>query len=657
MADNTDNPGGPPKKAAPPAGERRPGGAEPAEGNGAARPAAATTAVPASPVGPRRKQYLIATRRIMGVAPMSTDMVAGSLNRFDDVEVVKRVAPRSLGAFSLGGPAEGTGTPEIIVARMPEERGFDLMSTAGPGMVVEEDRLLNHHDVPARFDPAEAPFLPVGGSGTEVTLQVVGQGGKPLADAIIYVYGQGFPAQGKTGADGRATVTLFGSNPGAIDAIYVKPAANHWDRFLRQPDIGPGVNTIALRPLSESWPTFPEERLVSWGQRLMRLDLVADAQRGGGVRIGIIDSGCDTSHPQLAHIRHGLDFTGGDKDSGWKVDSYAHGSHCAGIIAAAGQGILGFAPQAEVHAFKVFPGGRFSDLIDALDECVARRVDVVNLSLGSDADSELVALKLAEVRQQGVACVVAAGNSGNQVQFPARVPGVLAVGAIGRLGEFPADSYHATTPLAGALGADGLFVAKFSCFGPELAVSAPGVAVVSTVPGGYAALDGTSMAAPHVTGLAALVLAHHPAFQGELKARNARRVDGLFQLLGGSAVPYVQGVPARTGAGLPDLSRIPDQVPAPLPLGGVVGGLVAGQAFGQPVGGAAGWAQPPTARAAAAFQSLAGQPVAGAGQALAPAGFSPLMANPFAFGRSPVGAGPVLANPHLLQQLRAAGWL
>jgi subtilisin family serine protease len=84
------------------------------------------------------------------------------------------------------------------------------------------------------------------------------------------------------------------------------------------------------------------------------------------------------------------------------------------------------------------------------------------------------------------------------------------------------------------------------------------VAVVSTVPGGgYAAADGTSAAAAHVTGLAALVLAHHPLFQeGSFKVRSEQRVHALFELIRASAVPRFAD-PQRGGAGVPDLTRIP----------------------------------------------------------------------------------------------------
>jgi subtilisin len=232
----------------------------------------------------------------------------------------------------------------------------------------------------------------------------------------------------------------------------------------------------------------------------------------------------------------------------------SHGTHCAGIIAGAdnGTGIRGFAPDAEVHICKQFPGGQISQLIEALEYCIEKQIDLVSLSLSGTEPSEALEQQILRAKRLGVACIVAAGNSGGPVQYPASSPHVLAVAAIGKMGEFPADSYHAQT--VGTMDRTGFFSPKFSGFGPEIAVCAPGVAILSAVPPhNYAVWDGTSMAASHVNGLAALVLAHLPDFQGPFRARNADRVGRLFQVLRASARPVNVGDPWRTGFGIPDV--------------------------------------------------------------------------------------------------------
>lgn len=583
MPDNSDQPSaknGGSSDTPTPKGQGAPqasGGPEPAGAGRRAPPAAAPETRPEArasapaEVRQRTARYLMAPRAVAGpVQPMAVNTLEQALENMQDIRIVRRLKSRGLRALGTGFGGGGT---DVIVAEMTPERGAVLQAAGRQsGVVVEKDELLRHHDVSA-FDVGElfrntasATLLPPQGDAVAVRVQVTGANDQPLRDATVIAYGHAFPAQGKTDERGQVELALFGGGLDSLAAIYVKPAANHWERFITRPRLAQdGYNVIRLDPLDKTFPGFPGQAVIGWGQRIMALDRLPKELDGRGVKVGIIDSGLDVTHPQLTRGQ-GCDLTTDDNaGDGWMNDVMGHGTHCAGIIGAASDrqaGVRGFAPAAELHALKVFPEGRFSDLIEALDMCIEREIDVVNLSLGSPTPSELVQQKILEVTNNGVACIVAAGNSANAVQFPGTLPQVYTVGAIGQVGQFPADSYHAQTVFGGIVGPDSVFSAKFSCFGPQIRVVAPGVAILSTVPGGYAAWDGTSMATPHVTGLAALILAHHPAFAGR-KDRSAQRVAQLFSLLNAATVPELAD-PLRGGLGLPVATRVfADELRAP----------------------------------------------------------------------------------------------
>jgi subtilisin family serine protease len=542
-------------------------GPDPAAGTAGAEPLASEgqpdpAQPPRSParVGRRHERYMISVRSALGpLQPMSVDTVHETLTADPDVKVVRRLKPRGMGLLSTGSGAEGG---HIVVAHIPLEKAESMRAGAHRSVVIERDHLLRHH-APDRaiFALLEAQW-PIVGQPQQVTasvaIKVVGPDGRPVPSAMVMVYGQDLPAQGTTDSSGEVVLTVAGGPIETVLAIFVKPSADFWNRIVMRPQLVAGQsNVVELKRLSDTFAGFPAQGMMGWGQKIMGLDRIDPRFRGAGIKIGIIDSGCDNTHPQLRHVTQGADLVLKDDGAGWTNDEMAHGTHCAGIIGAVSDdvpGIAGFAPAAEIHALKVFPGGHFSDLIDALDVAMDRRLDVVNMSLGTDEPSELVQHKLAAAVAAGTACIVATGNSAGPVQFPGIVPQAIAVGAVGDLGQYPEDSDHAhALPPEGA-GANGLFAAKFSCFGPPVRLCAPGVAIVSTVPGGgYAAWDGTSMATPHVTGLAALLLAHHPRLQGV--ARTAR-VAALWELLRSCATAVVPD-PMRGGAGLPS-------VPAPL---------------------------------------------------------------------------------------------
>jgi subtilisin family serine protease len=497
---------------------------------------------PAQPPGrrvvERSKQYLVAPfQPFGGASPFGTgpaglqapslQAVEQALRGASDIDVVRTVGARNLDPSGAG----AAGPAGVLVARMTDERARALYQEARGQLTVERDQHLHlldpvprHPSLVNSFNANDSPTL--------------------------------LPASGLTDARGEATVTVHGDSPHAIGGLYVKPRADYWSFYQRDPDLSTEEpNIVGLRALSE-WPVlpgFPGRSAIGWGERAMRLDQLPPGLRGQGVKIALIDSGATTSHPNLSRIRNGFDIVNNNPDT-WTQDILGHGTHCAGVIGGADPafGIRGFAPDAEIHVCKLFPGGQISQLIEALEYCIEHQIDVVNLSLGGTGPSPALEQQILRAKRAGVACIAAAGNSGGPVQYPAASPHVLAVAAIGKIDEFPRDSYHIET-VNPDVDAQGYFTARFSCFGPQVDVCAPGVGIVSSVPpGNFAAWDGTSIAAPHVSGLAALMLAHHPEFQGQARMRSAERVERLFQLIRMSARRVTLADPTRVGYGMPD---------------------------------------------------------------------------------------------------------
>ncbi|MBI2850486.1 MAG: S8 family peptidase [Chloroflexi bacterium] len=232
------------------------------------------------------------------------------------------------------------------------------------------------------------------------------------------------------------------------------------------------------------------EVTAAWGVDRIDAERAWGTANGTGVTVGIIDTGIDYNHPELAAAYGGgYDFVNKDSDPS---DDNGHGTHVAGTIAAArdGNGVAGVAPGASLRAYKVLNAngsGYWSDVIAALGQAVTDGVQVVNMSLGANTAPKALQTACDNAYAKGVLLVAAAGNSGSgSVSYPAKYASVIAVAAT--------DSSDKR--------------AYFSNFGSQIELAAPGVAVYSAYPGGgYATLSGTSMATPHVVGSAALVFA------------------------------------------------------------------------------------------------------------------------------------------------------
>ena len=213
-----------------------------------------------------------------------------------------------------------------------------------------------------------------------------------------------------------------------------------------------------------------------------------------GIKVFICDTGIAPNHPDLvANLHAGKSFVTNESTT---EDFHGHGTHCAGTVAATFNdlGVVGVAPYVYLHPVKVLSAtgsGNWSWLIAGLDWIMSKKgARIASMSLGGGGAPQALADMCAAAYDDGVLLVAAAGNSGpgNTVGFPAKYPHVIAVSAV-----------DSTDTIAG-----------FSSTGPEVEVCAPGVNVLSTIRNGsYGTMSGTSMACPHVAGVAALVWGSH----------------------------------------------------------------------------------------------------------------------------------------------------
>jgi subtilisin family serine protease len=185
------------------------------------------------------------------------------------------------------------------------------------------------------------------------------------------------------------------------------------------------------------------------------------------------------------------------------------------------------------------------------------RMDLINLSLGSQFKSNILADAIADAGDAGTLCVCAAGNGGGAVMSPARLEGTVAVTALGRSDVCPPSTTAAYSlhPNRGVDAGNGLTFAGFSCYGPEVDCCGPGVGIVSCSPSpsqpnllSWVAKDGTSMAAPAVCGVLAVLLSRSPQYRS--MARDLRRTQEALKVLY-SACRQNSLDPFRQGRGMP----------------------------------------------------------------------------------------------------------
>jgi subtilisin family serine protease len=278
---------------------------------------------------------------------------------------------------------------------------------------------------------------------------------------------------------------------------------------------------------TQAGPTWGLERLgipALWSQGLT----------GKGVRVGHLDTGVDGTHPALkGRIAQFMefDFDGNRVPGSAPHDTDEHGTHTAGTICggAVGGMEIGVAPGAELYSGLVIEGGKtLLRVLGGMEWCLEQQVQVLSMSLGFRGYTPFLLAVVRRLRQQGVLPVCAIGNEGSGTsRSPGNYAETLAVGAVDQNGQV-ADFSSSIT-----------FNRTLKPNEPD--VVAPGVGVISAKPGGgVQSMDGTSMATPHVAGVAALLFQAAPQVT----------IDQLEQALVGTCTVLPGQLPLRQGAGL-----------------------------------------------------------------------------------------------------------
>ncbi|MFL5309443.1 MAG: S8 family serine peptidase [Myxococcales bacterium] len=334
--------------------------------------------------------------------------------------------------------------------------------------------------------------------------------------------------------------------PEQLLVIRVDPARERevLAELRRRPDVHFAEPVVKVQAL---WLPDDPQFAQQWHLKAAGAPSAWDTARGAGVTVAIIDTGVapvDDLDP--ARLLAGHNFVSGGDDA---RDDHGHGTHVAGTVAQTtdnGIGVAGMAPEARLLPLKVLGAdgsGTSVAIADAIRWAADHGARVLNLSLGGGARSAAMADAVAHARRRGCVVVCAAGNSGGRgVSYPAAYPGALAVSSVGPAGR----------------------LAPYSSYGPEVRIAAPGGDKSQGEQGGvlqetidpssgegvYRWFQGTSMAAPHVAGAAALLQS--------VGVTNPAAVERLLSASARSPGAYGRAETAsdaeRYGAGLLDVS-------------------------------------------------------------------------------------------------------
>lgn len=263
-----------------------------------------------------------------------------------------------------------------------------------------------------------------------------------------------------------------------------------------------------------------------WALSKLKTEAVWPSSQGAQQMVAVVDTGTSPEPDLTDNLLTGWDFINQRADG--RIDQNGHGTHVAGAIAAVANnniGGAGLAPKTKVLPVRVLDAtgsGYWSDVANGIVYAVDQGAGVINLSLGGHIGDPSLETAIKYARSNGRVVVAAVGNDGtNTLTYPAAYPGVIGVAASDESDQ----------------------VADFSNFGSAVDVTAPGVGILSTVPGGYASYSGTSMATPFVSATAALL-------RSAAVTRGSGEVDVESVLRATATDIGAPGVDARAGAGL-----------------------------------------------------------------------------------------------------------
>lgn len=269
-------------------------------------------------------------------------------------------------------------------------------------------------------------------------------------------------------------------------AVYLPPQAV--GALLKSKGVLRIDDDVIVKAIGKPAPQQPAE-VLPWGVDKINADAAWATTTGAAIKVGIVDTGVDLTHPDLqANIEENINTINPLKSGN---DDNGHGTHVAGIAAAIDNaiGVIGVGPDISLYAVKVLNkagSGWLSDIIEGLQWCIDKGVQVVNMSLGTYSEVQAFHDAIIATYNKGIVLVGAAGNDGVSTPlYPAAYAEVIAVAA--------SDINNQ--------------IIWWSNWGPHIDLTAPGVNIFSTYKGSsYKTLSGTSMATPHAAATAALVL-------------------------------------------------------------------------------------------------------------------------------------------------------